>query len=123
MLAGYGVFFGHAVPINTASNLKRKAPTTFRAELLAVVHVVSVSADHFIVCSDCKAVCDLCQRIFEEGSYDPKHNDADLLSCIHKVCQDCQISNIIKWMPAHLDEPSNQHKRQEDSPMEGRKIT
>ena len=43
-------------------------PTAFRAELRAVVHVLSTAVDYTVIKTDCKSVADMCNKIIGNGS-------------------------------------------------------
>ena len=103
--AGWGVYVADGHPANAKGPLHTRNPTTFRAELKAVHHVLQHTAIDVLIRCDCKGVVTLVNKIIDEQCYDPKNNDADLLEAIYNICHTIQCKRKIEWMPAHLDEP------------------
>jgi ribonuclease HI len=110
--AGWGVYVADDHPANAKGPLHTRNPTTFRAELKAVHHVLQHTAFDVLIRCDCKGAVTLVNRIIEEQSYDSKHKDADLLEAIYNICQTVQYKRKIEWMPAHLDNPKNAKNRE-----------
>ena len=109
--AGWGVYINDDHPANAACPLLTKRPTTFRAELKAVHHVFQHAAIDCIIRSDCKGVVTLVNKILDDGQYDSKHNDADLLEAIANIHKHFPRNHKITWMPAHLDEEKTSLKK------------
>ena len=74
------------------------------SELKAVRHVFQHTTIDVLIRCDCKRVVTLVSKILCGRSYDPKHNDADLLEAIQTICHEVPTKRIIEWMHAHLDE-------------------
>ena len=59
--------------------LLSSAPTTFRAELRAILQAFNVSGMDVMVKSDCKSAVNIVNKIADEGKWDSKHHDADIM--------------------------------------------
>jgi ribonuclease HI len=102
--SGWGLYVNTDQAANVARPLDTPHHCVFRAELRAILHAIQVCTIPTIVRSDCKSACELAALATNEGKYDSKHADADILSRMAEIGNtECWI----KWMPAHLDEEKN----------------
>ena len=109
--AGWGAYFAPRHELNAKGPVDSRRPTTFRAELRAVYHIFQHAACDILIRCDCKGVVKLIDKILEGEGFDSTHEDADLLEAINNIHTTIAGRRIIKWIPAHLDEPKNAKKR------------
>jgi ribonuclease HI len=83
--AGWGAYFAPQHELNTKGPLDSRRPTTFRAELRAIYHILQHAACDIIIRCDCKGVVKLIEKILEGEGYDSRHEDADLLGAINQI--------------------------------------
>ena len=110
--AGWGMYLGNDNKYNKCGPLHTASPTTFRAELRAIVHAFMHCASPFILRSDCKAAVDMVNAVIDGGEIDHNHEEADLLEAIKAIHQTSPQTRQVIWMPAHLDEEANQSKKE-----------
>ena len=108
---GWGFYVGKDHCANYYKPLDTSEPTTFRAELRAILHAFQCAAMPVLVRSDCKGACKLAQNILDGKGFDYRHPDKDILETIQWYAQNVNIQRIIRWMPAHLDEEDNHKKK------------
>lgn len=110
--AGWGVFFGKGHSANASAKLYGPVQTSYRAELRALLHVVSCTTVPTAIHIDCKSVV----KVFNEymnTKCAPSNQlrENDLWETIFKLCEDVPDNWMYaKWMPSHLDEPKNAAK-------------
>ena len=63
------------------------------------------AACNILIRCDCKGVVQLVNKILNDEGYDSKHEDADILEAIQQIHNEVMGNRLIKWIPAHLDEP------------------
>ena len=115
--AGWGVFYANCSSHNTASKLHGPVQTPYRAELRALLHVVKTASDRVLVMCHCKSVVNTfqdyrlhgrrrCGKLQEEDSWE---QIVDILDNREELVR-------IQWMPSHLDDPKNSHKKEQALP-------
>ena len=66
--SGYGVYYAKDSKANFSAPLNAYRQTTFRAELRAVVHVLSTAVDYTLIKTDCKSVADMSSKLLAMGA-------------------------------------------------------
>lgn len=108
--AGWSMFIAPGHPANYYQKLQSDVQRIFRAELRAVVQVCKHVVVPTCIYSDCKGVVKIVQSPLEFGTFNPQHEDVDLLTYLAQLLADGGANIAIKWIPGHLDEATN-HKK------------
>ena len=102
-----------------ASTMRLVTGTTARtrstglSSLPALLHFIRTTAANAVVYRDCKSVVDTYNRLVSGSLHDAdKLGEQDLWDDIqHLIQTEHQQLLVVRWMPSHLDEAKNEHKR------------
>ena len=110
--SGYGFFIAKDHTLNYHNLLEGASQSTYRAELRAIIHVIKHAAANILVRSDCKSVVDGFNKLLAGSPIDRKNDDIDLwdyaAECL-RLIEDRSFK--VEWMPSHLEEKEQEHKR------------
>ena len=112
--AGWGVFFGKDSTHNVSSLLHGPVQTSFRAEVRALLHVISIATERCLIMVDCKSVVTISNEIMEKRTLPnkPLHENDLWEEIANLVANAPQNFFIAQWMPSHLEEDKNKNKRE-----------
>ncbi len=102
--AGWGVYVAQGHPLNASGHLPGMLQTSFRAELAAALHALTVVEQPMHMVSDCQAVVDGVKAMILGGRR-PDDEDEDLWIAVEKRLSEIDVSSVdITWIKSHVSQ-------------------
>ena len=102
--AAWGVFYAHDHPYNRSAPLKGEIQTVYRAELKAVVHVLTAATIPTRIVTDCQAVANQVHDIIHGERTNLKGDHADLWKIAEEAIRKRDPNFFeIEWVTSHIE--------------------
>ncbi len=102
--AGWAIYLADNHPSNAYGHLPGAAQNSFRAELAAALHAITVIKEPLHIVSDCRGVVDGIKGMIL-GDPPPRGDDADLWNSIHRILDSNGRDGYdITWVKSHVTE-------------------